>query len=327
MRTWWVNQNQTFRQEQAGGYLWSPKRKANQHRNHYYDTMRVVAPGDLVLSFQGAHIRAVGVATSYCYESPKPTEFGNTGQYWDRIGWRVDVAWTALRSAFKPADHMHALRRVLPARYSPLQANGYGSQSVYLTEIPRPMMEVMASLAGYELQQLLQAAPIPLPSRVADHPVEVEQLRKEWEDHIQSRIQGDPALRRTERIALVRSRCGQGMFRDRVSRVEKSCRITRVDNPTHLIASHILPWRHANNEQRLDGENGLMLTPSVDDLFDRGFISFQDNGRLLISSVADRQSLDRMGFETSRSVSVGAFSEGQRRFLAYHRDDIFLESA
>lgn len=327
MRTWWVNQNQTFRQEQAGGYLWSPKRKANQHRNHYYDTMRVVAPGDLVLSFQGACIRAVGVATSYCYESPKPLEFGATGHYWDRIGWRVDIAWTKLRAPFKPADHIAALRGVLPGRYSPLLPDGRGSQSVYLTEIPRPLMAVMAALAGYELQHLLQATPIPLPDRVADRPEEAEILRRQWEDHLQEQIKQDPSLRPTERLALVRSRRGQGLFRDHVRSVEKACRITRVDNPEHLVASHILPWRHADNDQRLDGENGLLLTPSVDHLFDRGFISFQDDGHLLVSPVADRQSLNRMGIETGRPVSVGAFSEGQRRFLAYHRDDIFLESA
>jgi len=327
MRTWWVNQNQTYRHEIGGGYLWSPKRKANNHRNHYYDTMRVVAPGDLVLSFQGACIRAVGVATSYCYESPKPLEFGTTGHYWDHIGWRVDVSWTALRSAFKPADHMHVLRRVLPERYSPLQANGYGSQSVYLTEIPRPMMEAMADLAGYELQRLLQGAPVPMPDRVADRPEVVEKLRRQWEDHLQERITQDPALRTTDRIALVRSRIGQGLFRDRVRSVEKACRITHVDNPEHLVASHILPWRHADNEQRLDGENGLLLTPSVDHLFDRGFISFRDDGRLLVSPVADRASLERMGVETHHPVTVGAFSAGQRRFLAFHRNDIFLESA
>lgn len=51
MRYWWVNQNQTYRHEVRGGYLWSPKRKANQARNPFYDFMREVAPGDVVFSF------------------------------------------------------------------------------------------------------------------------------------------------------------------------------------------------------------------------------------------------------------------------------------
>lgn len=48
MRYWWVNQNQTYRQEVRGGYLWSPKRNANGVRNPFYEAMREVSPGDLV---------------------------------------------------------------------------------------------------------------------------------------------------------------------------------------------------------------------------------------------------------------------------------------
>ncbi|NIR30183.1 MAG: HNH endonuclease, partial [Gammaproteobacteria bacterium] len=91
MRYWWVNQNQTYRQEWHGGYLWSPKRRANQTRNPFYEFMREVAPGDLVLAFQSTRIRKIGIVQSYCYEAPKPLEFGNVGAYWDQVGWRVDV--------------------------------------------------------------------------------------------------------------------------------------------------------------------------------------------------------------------------------------------
>jgi putative restriction endonuclease len=51
MRYWWANQNQTHRQEIGGGYLWSPKRSANQARNPFYEFMREMTPGDLVFSF------------------------------------------------------------------------------------------------------------------------------------------------------------------------------------------------------------------------------------------------------------------------------------
>ncbi len=86
VRYWWVNQNQTYRHEFAGGYLWSPKRNANGGRNPFYETMREVSPGDIVFSFVDTRIAAIGIAQSYCYESPKPTEFGTTGQYWENIG-------------------------------------------------------------------------------------------------------------------------------------------------------------------------------------------------------------------------------------------------
>lgn len=63
MRYWWVNQNQTYRHEVAGGYLWSPKRNANGARNPFYETMREVAPGDLILSFVDTRLLAIGIAS------------------------------------------------------------------------------------------------------------------------------------------------------------------------------------------------------------------------------------------------------------------------
>lgn len=82
MRYWWVNQNQTYRQETEGGYLWSPKRNAHGGRNPFYEFMREVAPGDLIFSFKGTYIRAIGVARSSAYEAPKPPEFGTAGPNW-----------------------------------------------------------------------------------------------------------------------------------------------------------------------------------------------------------------------------------------------------
>jgi hypothetical protein len=95
-----------------------------------------------------------------------------------------------------------------------------------------------------------------------------------------------------------------------------------VIRPEHLIASHCKPWRDSTNNERLDGENGLLLTPTIDHLFDKGFISFEANGRLIISPVADRASLIKMGIDVDHIVNVGAFSEGQRRFLDYHQENV-----
>jgi hypothetical protein len=95
-----------------------------------------------------------------------------------------------------------------------------------------------------------------------------------------------------------------------------------------LRASHCKPWRDcSNNEERLDGENGLLLTPTIDHLFDRGFISFENSGELIVSPVAHQPSLNRMGVPTDRIVNVGGFTEGQKHFLSYHRDSVLLRVA
>jgi predicted restriction endonuclease len=148
---------------------------------------------------------------------------------------------------------------------------------------------------------------------------------KLWEDHLVGEIESAPSVAETEREALVKARIGQGLFRERVSRIEQRCRVTGVDRPEHLRASHCRPWRDCSNEQRLDGENGFLLTPSIDHLFDRGFISFEDSGTLLISPVAHYESLGRMGIDPRAKVNVGSFTNGQRSYLDFHRKEVFLE--
>jgi len=323
MRYWWVNQNQTFRQELSGGYLWSPKRNANGGRNPFYESMREVAPGDLIFSFVNTRITAVGIARSYCWESPKPAEFGPTGQNWENIGWRVNVSFTPLVNKVHPKDHMQVLKAVLPDRYSPLQANGNGIQSVYLTELSADFAEVLGGLIGTELQRLV---------RSTENGVAAENGRlvtgddlDVWERRLEEQVETDTSVTQTDREAIVRARVGQGLFKQRVLQIETQCRITRVDNLSHLVASHCKPWRDSSNEERLNGENGLLLTPSIDHLFDRGFIGFDDSGELIISPVAHKPSLQKMGVETTRPFNVGNFTEGQRRFLDYHRNCVLLQ--
>jgi HNH endonuclease len=163
---------------------------------------------------------------------------------------------------------------------------------------------------GHEISKIERDSPAP------------ERDIEEWERRVEVAITADVAIRETERVALVQSRRGQGLFRDNVRSVERACRITRVERMEHLIASHVQPWRDSNNEQRLDDENGLLLTPTVDHLFDKGFISFEDSGQLIVSPVADQKSLKRMGIEPEGPVNVGAFSEGQRRYLEFHRENV-----
>ena len=109
MRYWWVNQNQTYRDEVGGGYLWSPKRSVGDRRNPFYEFMREVFPGDVILSFRDTRIAALGIAQSYCYESPKPDEFGTTGLSWSAIGWKVDVRFQELSHRIRPKDHIQEL--------------------------------------------------------------------------------------------------------------------------------------------------------------------------------------------------------------------------
>ena len=321
MRYWWVNQNQTYKHELGGGYLWSPKRNANGVRNPFYESMREVAPGDLIFSFVDTRIVAIGAVESYCYESPKPTEFGDAGLNWEAIGWRIRLRFTSLINRIRPKEHMELLRPLLPSRYSPLQPSGNGLQSVYLAPLPEMLAEALVALIGAE------AVAVQLDASLADQTMTATNPDVEiWEHHIENELDRDTTIPNTDRQALITARRGQGIFKERVMLIERRCRVTGVDNSAHLRASHCKPWRDSSNAERLDGENGLLLTPSIDHLFDRGFISFQRDGGLIISPVAHRLSLERMGVRTDGTVNVGTFTDRQDKFLEYHRDAVLLRS-
>ncbi len=321
MRYWWVNQNQTYRHEIGGGYLWSPKRSAHDRRNPFYEFMREVSAGDVIFSFCDTRIAALGIAQSYCYESPKPDEFGTAGLNWSAIGWRVDVRFIELSNRIRPKDHIQKLLPFLPEQYAPLQNDGNGLQNVYLAAIGPELAATLFRLIGSEATTVRDTAA----ALTGQDPIllQPEVPLEEWERQVERTIQSTPTLPETEKQSLVQARRGQGIFRVNVQQIEKLCRITKVSRLEHLIASHCKPWRDSTNDERLDGENGLLLTPTIDHLFDKGFISFEGTGRLMISPVAHRPSLFKMGIEVDHTLNVGTFSEGQRRFLEYHQENVF----
>jgi hypothetical protein len=209
----------------------------------------------------------------------------------------------------------------LPEKYSPLQKDGNGLQNVYLTEASLELAGSLFRLIGPEATSVRDAATAL--NGLAPLALQPDATLEEWEHRVEQMINDTPTLEETEKQSLIQARRGQGIFRDNVQRIEWQCRITKVNRPEHLIASHCKPWRNSTNAERLDGENGLLLTPTIDHLFDKGFISFEGNGKLIISPVAHRPSLIKMSIDVDHPINVGAFSEGQRRFLDYHQENVF----
>jgi hypothetical protein len=317
---WWVNQNQTARFEVGGGYMWSPKRNRNGARNVFYENMKECAPGDIVFSFVDTKISTIGTVTSFFEESPRPSEFGAAGNQWDADGWRVNVNFSSVNPVIRPSEHMESIRPTLPGKYSPIQPDGRGNQ-VYLARVPAEMADVLIGLIGDEARAILSEA-----STGRFTAAESAPLREKQEELAQVEIESSKAIDETEKLSLIKSRRGQGLFRQSVASVEPCCRITRVSNPTYLVASHIKPWSRCTNEERLDGENGLMLAPSIDHLFDGGFISFDDDGSLLISPVADTDAMRQMGLPLDGEINVGVFTDKQRHYLEYHRNEVFKKA-
>ena len=307
MRYWWVNQNQTYKHEVPGGYLWSPKTRTDGAYHYFYETMTQAQPGDIVFSFAETWIKAIGVVKSQAATAPKPTEFGSAGASWSKEGWFLEVEFKELAKGIRPKDHIDKLRPHLPVKYSPLQANGDGNQIVYLTELAAPLADVLGSLIGAEYNKARSAAPHTA-SQTAD-------------DDAEAVVNQRADLTETQKLQLVKARRGQGLFRSRVELIEPCCRVTRVVERQHLRASHILPWRDADDQQKLDGNNGLMLSPHIDHLFDQGYITFEDDGSLVASLEASPEVFKAWGIETAKDVKP--FKSEQAAYLAYHRQHIF----
>jgi hypothetical protein len=136
-------------------------------------------------------------------------------------------------------------------------------------------------------------------------------------------------LTSTAKLQLIEARRGKGKFRKRVLRKESYCRITGVDDPAHLRASHIKPWADANDGERLDGDNGLMLAPHMDHLFDKAYISFDNDGRLLVVKDPVIHALLAVWKidPAAPAVQVRPFNVRQCAYLAEHRQRLARRQA
>ncbi len=124
---------------------------------------------------------------------------------------------------------------------------------------------------------------------------------------------------KTERQGLVTSRVGQGAYRKRIiHRWEYQCAVTGFDKLDVLIASHILPWSKATDEERLDVDNGLLLSPTYDALFDRHLISFENNGKIILSSAIEKKAYQKIG--VSGNEKILDLSVHNFRYLEQHQN-------
>ncbi|RPD83905.1 HNH endonuclease [Luteimonas sp. 100069] len=119
-------------------------------------------------------------------------------------------------------------------------------------------------------------------------------------------------------------RVKQSLFKRRLLNVEKQCRLTGVADLRFLRASHIKPWsKCSSGTERVDGANGLLLTPHADLLFDRGWITFEDNGALVRSSHLPSDVASRIGLDLRSGRRCGGFDAKQKTYLEYHRNAVF----
>lgn len=128
----------------------------------------------------------------------------------------------------------------------------------------------------------------------------------------------------TEKIVKQKIRVGQNTFRNDLLKSLKECPITQIDEKKLLVASHIKPWIHSDNEERLNQYNGFLLSPLYDKLFDKGIglITFTPEKEILISKRLSSENRIRLQVK-HRDIIENLPISGREDFLEYHRKYIF----
>jgi len=151
---------------------------------------------------------------------------------------------------------------------------------------------------------------------------EDEKMEKREEQALKEIREADN-LKKTEKETLIKSRRGQGRFRERIMDWCDECIFAGVKNPIFLRAGHLKPWAVCSNQERLDPYNGVLLTPAADFLLDRGFISFSDDGTVLFSGEIDSKILKSMGIDSKRKYKMNLVDDSQVEYIRYHRENVF----
>lgn len=304
---WWVNHNQTAKEEITGGYIWSPKTNRNGLQNHTYDNLQKIHKGDIVFSYSQAQISALGIVSEEAVSSIRPAEFNLPHDQWNSDGWLVKIDWTQVEHPYSPKEKFRNIQHLLPEKYSPINRKGNGNQPFYL-------IRINTNLGNYLLTEL------------AGKNFEVSTIKTYEKIKVEESAINEimsSSLSVTEKDQLVKARIGQGIFRKNLEYIENKCRVTNVDDKRVLIASHIKPWRFSTNSERLDGANGLLLSPHIDKLFDNGWITISEESNIVYSDQKIKDILVEWNVDIEKDL--GQFSNKQKEYLAFHRQKCFLK--
>lgn len=294
MEFYWVNVGKTIKEVLSEKFLWAPEASRTKsgeikHLDHW-DNVASIKSGDVIFCCHSQEITHVAMATQDAYRADRPAT--RSFSEWGTIGNRVDVALTVIRN--------------------PIHRDEIASEFTSLYD-PRCMPSIFTS--GATLKQIYMAR---LPKDAGVYLLEFAHLIERFEDNLVSQEANNRQLSETTRDAIVKARVGQGKFRSELlRRWNHQCSLTGLANPDLLIASHIHPWSLSNNDERIDPNNGLLLAPHVDRLFDRGLISFADDGTLLVNSSLTQT--DREILALDRYTVLCGFTEDNCRYMARHR--------
>lgn len=120
-----------------------------------------------------------------------------------------------------------------------------------------------------------------------------------------------------------KARQGQGVYREKLLAECPFCPITMINDERLLIASHIKPWAVSTDKEKLDHKNGFILSPLYDKLFDRGFMTFTDDRKIILSNWLSPANKKRLGITNGQFVQLLPLDVERQKYMNFHRSSVF----
>ena len=137
-------------------------------------------------------------------------------------------------------------------------------------------------------------------------------------------VKNDQTLTSTEKEVIIKARRGQGLYREKLmQKYNKSCIVTGTNISQVLVASHIKPWAVCDNNERIDVNNGLLLSATFDRLFDSGLITFDKKGKMLVSSMVSKDNFEKLHIDDTINYDI-KYAQTMEKYLDYHNKVIFV---
>jgi hypothetical protein len=288
MGYFWVNQGQTFKLEYQFECLWAPIEDKNGRSIHHWDTMKQLRAGDIIINYSKSKVVGYCVAQTSAYNYQKPEEF-NGHSNWGTEGRICDVKYYLFETPIDKAVIVNRIKELNSSDYSPFNIKGNVNQG-YLYKLTKEEFDVILDIADIKLESI-NVDVLPENSTVG-----------------------------TETLAVGKRRIGQGRYRRDVIRLwDGKCAITGSSIQELLIASHIVPWKDSNSIEKTDEQNSVLLSALYDKLFDKYLITFDENGKILVSrsiNIKEKGALSITGTEL-----IDIKSERMLSYLKKHRKE------
>jgi len=293
MAFFWVNLGTTHKEVKEHSFLWAPAHTTNingqKHIDKGWKAVPTVSKEDVIFCHYKGKIIYIAKAIKDAYESERPK--GRFYDEWKKDGYKIEVDLEVL----SPPLQVDIFKETFINRYnlkcSPKVYNTTDNRTTqnYMSSIPNPAAILIASYLG------------------------------EFDTEFKTPSKSHKKINKTQREVIASARVGQGKFREEVLSIWNwKCPITDISTPGLLVASHIYPWALSTDEERLDEYNGFPFSPDIDKLFDRGFISFEDTGELIIHQDFTRESLEKLGIQAK--TKIRGLSRKHTKYLKKHRE-------